>query len=281
MHSDGGQRGLCGCQRGYSTCRRDRWKLRSFACCACAVVVSSSWIALDKLAWCFGGGGMASRNYARAHLQQRQLFGGFLDPSDWQRDSFVGEALSLWLPSYPPKTEVVALEVEPSSDRYWSYLKPEKCKWYMDKIVAVGEKVGDLEERTLMFMKATANDMGADFQALTWKKAGVPAEIQLGSIDIGLMSDGTFTELGAKGTEAALRRMFLMLKNSGRFFVIANTDDEQFGFREQLVLGFEPAVLKRVGWQIQAAKRDNGVVVAYLAKRRATGAKKSRRITKR
>ena len=68
----------------------------------------------------------------------------------------------------------------------------------MDKIVAVGEKVGDLEERTLMFMKAvrsppdllrmamritpnskvgtlptaqTANDMGADFQALTWKKA--------------------------------------------------------------------------------------------------------------
>ena len=88
------------------------------------------------------------------------------------------------------------------------------------------------------------------------------------------------------------------LQNSGRFFVIANTDDEQviafpcqvnkiheaffgdtnccmticalldfmlshglvvtdsavdatpqFGFREQLVLGFEPAVLKRVGWQ--------------------------------
>ncbi|CAE7840899.1 eryA [Symbiodinium sp. CCMP2592] len=223
MHSDGGQRGsgLVG-QRGYSTCRRDRWRLMSFACCS--AMVSTSWIASDKLAWCFGGGGMASRSCARAHLQQRQLFGGFLDPSDWQRDSFVGESLSLWLPSYPPKTEVVALAVEPSSDRYWSYLKPEKCKWYMDKIVAVGEKVGDLEERTLMFMKAVRSPsdllrmaalISTDSDDADCERHGCAPSVCLWIFGKTRVDDCVYW--------AALRRMFLMLKDIADLVCITYT----------------------------------------------------------
>ena len=57
----------------------------------------------------------------------------------------VADSMSPWLPSYPPRTEVVALEVEPSSgrprgvqhhlvksmtcscNRYLSFLRPENC----------------------------------------------------------------------------------------------------------------------------------------------------------
>ncbi|CAE7414955.1 eryA [Symbiodinium natans] len=242
--------------------RRPLLRLGTRVAIAAAMVASTCWMSGAALAWCFGASSpFALRKPARAPLSQRRFFGDLLDPSVWERDSFVADSMSPWLPSYPPRTEVVALEVEPSSGRYLSFLRPENCKWYMEKVVIVGENLGELDGRTLEVMKRTASEMGAGFEALPWKKAGVPPQIKLGSVDIGLMSDGACAKLGAKGTEAALRRMFLMLKNSGRFFIIANSDDEQIGFREQLVLGFEPAVLKKIGWQIQAAKRDNGVVV--------------------
>jgi len=224
---------------------------------------------------CFTGG-YSYRRPERADLAQRKLLGNMLDPSFWQQDSFVGDALNGWAPKYPPKTEVTLVEIEPSSGRYWPYLRPSGCKWYMDEIFIVGENVFNLEPRITSYMKTSARDLGAAFEACKWsRKAGVPPEIQPGSVDLGLISDGTCAKLGTKGTEAAMRRMFIMLKNSGRFFIVATDEDEQFGFQEQLVLGFEPAMLKKIGWQIQAVKRDEGIVVAYLAKRPGTGKKVS------
>lgn len=179
--------------------------------------------------WCFSCGGSFPGNAdAQRLLPQRRFFGSLLDPSSFQRETFVCETLDRWLPSPPPKSSMVALEIEPESSRYWPYLRPADCKWYMDRIYVVGELYGErLQKKEMQEMAATAEGMGASLRALVWRKAGIPSEVKPGSIDMGLMSDGAFTALGPKQTEAALKRMKIMLKNSGRFYIVANEKDEK------------------------------------------------------
>eukprot|EP00434_Breviolum_minutum_P034386 symbB.v1.2.030434.t1/scaffold3430.1/size56932/1 len=68
--------------------------------------------------------------------------------------------------------------------------------------------------------------------------------------------------------------MHIMLKNSGRFYIVANEKDEKIALRGQLDIGFEPEMLLKLGWEIRASKRDHGLVVAWLSKRRPPGSKK-------
>ncbi|CAJ1331579.1 unnamed protein product, partial [Effrenium voratum] len=244
-----------------------------------AALVASTW----AVCWCFMGriGGVSAPGTPERSLRlrpQRRLLGTLMDPSAWQRDQFVCETLDGWLPSVPPKTSLVALEIEPLSSRYWPYLRPADCKWYMDKIFAVGELITTrIEEKAAKEMKATAEGMRAKLEVIEWKKRGLPIEVKPGSVDLGLMADGAFQALGPKRTEAALKRMHIMLKNSGRFYIVANQQDEQFGFRgDKLDLGFEPELLRKLGWQIRSSKRDHGLVVAYLCKRRVKTVKRPR-----
>ncbi|CAL1149235.1 unnamed protein product [Cladocopium goreaui] len=253
---------------------RKMWRLRRQEFIAILGFVTAS--------WCFSCWGMPFPGNADAQrlLPQRRFFGSLLDPSSFQRETFVCETLDRWLPSPPPKSSMVALEIEPESSRYWPYLRPADCKWYMDRIYVVGELYGErLQKKEMQEMAATAEGMGASLRALAWRKAGIPSEVKPGSIDMGLMADGAFTALGPKKTEAALKRMYIMLKNSGRFYIVANEQDEKMALRGQLDIGFEPEVLLKLGWQIRASKRDHGLVVAYLTKRRrakpAAKAKKS------
>eukprot|EP00913_Durusdinium_trenchii_P022459 g21096.t1 len=196
----------------------------------------------------------------------------------------------------------------------------------MDKIIAVGELYAErIEKKAMEEMAATAEGMGAQLQAVVWRKAGIPNKLKPSSVDIGLMADGAFAALGPKQTEVRKgsgqwrklgklfpilpgraeanvhaaegaaeiisksfqgRNEYLSLQNSGHFFLVATEEDEkarpgllnnllapnflrsQMALRGQLDIGFEPAMLQKLGWEIRASRRDHGLVVAWLAKRK-------------
>ncbi|CAE8665202.1 unnamed protein product [Polarella glacialis] len=254
--------------------RRQHWRpLHALLLALLAVWCGSACFVSSQSA---GGFGVGVEPMRRVLLPQRHFFkGSFLDPVGYQRDAHVCESLDNWLPNPPRKTKLLAMELEPVNSRYWSFLKPTECRWILDKFVVFGREIDQLDEKVTGEFRASAGGLGAKLMEVTWKKAGLPTQFgKTGIIDMGLISDGTMARLarersGVAGVEASLRKMHQALKTTGRFYFVADEEDEKAlggTFLGALDVGFEAAVLKRIGFEVVASSRNHGLVVGYMVK---------------
>jgi len=188
-----------------------------------------------------------------------------LNPDYWRKENFICEALDSYLPPAKKGALLKVVEIEPEDARYWVYLKPLDKGYYIEEVSAVGSTIDDMDDGALGRMKEAATSIGAKCNFVAWRKSHWPFGVQKGSIDIMFIADGTIKRLGPR-LENALRQARLSLKKQGRFFFIANEEDEKC-LRALMENDFNGrSVMDQFGFKIVTSVREFGLSVGYMQK---------------
>jgi len=225
-------------------------------------------------------------HFRAPHLRTRTSRGFFqgtwADPVYWQKQTFVCETLDVLLPKAQPKAKLQALEIEPKDGKYIAYLKPDDPSWYLDKYFAIGQFKG-FDDNGMNELRKEALAQGAAPKFQAWSIATQRFQLESGSIDMVLFSDGAMKRLGAL-LEPALLEVKRVLRDSGRFFFVFDDVDEELS-GSSFEVGLKGSIIDRIGFELVAANRGEcGVVVGYFRKKfaRASSGKRlsSRKATK-
>jgi len=212
----------------------------------------------------------------------RRLFQNtWVDPGYWQKQFFVCEALDPMLPKMSKltrKLNMTVVEINPIDAKYVNFLKPtdttDKNAWYLDHCHFIGSNVG-VDGSNEQNLKKEMMALGAQAYFQLWNKPTQKWNLMKRAVDMVLLSDGATTSLGPL-LESALLEARRVLKDAGRFYIVANHEDELClgGSFENGLMG---SVVDKCGFELIAAKRgDCGVVVGCIMKKKvqASGAKR-------
>lgn len=205
-----------------------------------------------------------NRGSPLALLIQRRFFQSFLPGSlTWNREAFVCKVLDDYLPKPKPKSSLTALELEPEDGRYWAYLRPPGCKWYLDRVIALGTEMENMPDGILDSMAQQANGIFSKAVFLSWKPPS-PFGVPKGSLDFVLMADGAPARLGSR-LARAMAEVEKALKPGGRLFIAADeTDERLLGMR--LDVGWEPktnSAMANLKLKLVASQRDDNAELVF------------------
>ncbi|CAK8999814.1 unnamed protein product [Durusdinium trenchii] len=214
-----------------------------------------------------------------SRVRQRFFQNTWADKDYMDRQFFVAGTLHVLLPKAKPNSGLTALELEPTDGRYIGFLRPgaeevAKKKWYLDEYIAVGRTVFEAETDQVKKLKKEANAQGAKPRFQGWVNPSERWQVDKGSVDMALLSDGAMERLGSR-REAALMELRRVLKPSGRLYAVASNEDAK-AFKGDWADGMKGSVFDQAGFELVAAKQGEcGLTVGYWRKK---GIRKKKKI---
>lgn len=204
----------------------------------------------------------------------RQLFGDNLANPGWvDRQMFIAQTLEGILPKARPKTELKAVVLEPPKGKsYCAYLKPASGQWYLGEYYAItySDEISSEAAKLEIIKDVRVQGVSGYFQ--TMLSANSRWEIPPSSIDMVMICDGGLVRMQSQANiEAALREAKKALKPGGRFYIIADAEDQKLIRGGEFATGLVGTLFDEVGFELVLARQgsnfDKDIVVGYMRKK--------------
>jgi len=160
-------------------------------------------------------------------IKATPLAGSVVDPSYWKQQYFLAANFKAFLPSLPK--EFCVLELMAGDSRHLGYLAQEK-----DKSGSRPTRyllLGELADNTLDKLKFALEKQGemndCSMEFFDWEAGREVPELKKGTVDFGLISEGTSARIGLDTLQKGLVEMRRILSSKGRIVIVATKEDEE------------------------------------------------------